>query len=100
MNDRTANEGIATLRLIASLPGGGEKPVELVLCRSYEVSTGEWECRFSIVGLYDDWPPARAANSWRALILASNFLHMLLDGIIVHGGSIRDPINGKAGGPR
>jgi len=84
----TTKDRLAARKLIATLPGGEEKPIEVVICRPYELATGEWECLFAIVGMYEDWPPARADDAWGALTLALGFLRSLLEGLINHGGSV------------
>jgi hypothetical protein len=93
--DPKSMETIASLRLNAAEPGGKEKPIELILCRPYPVDTGEWECRFSIVGLLEDMPPTRNADSWRALVLATNFMRMHLEMMIDCGGRLTDPASGR-----
>jgi hypothetical protein len=89
--DPRSMEVIASLRLNAAEPGGEEKEVELVLYRPYPVDTGEWECRFSITGLLEGMPPARAADSWRAMVLATNFVRLHLEMMVDCGGRLTDP---------
>lgn len=93
--DAKSLEIIASLKLNATVPGGHEKPIELVLCRPYPVHTGEWECRFSIVGLLEGMPPTRDADSWRALVLATSFMRMHLETMIDCGGRLTDPVTGR-----
>jgi hypothetical protein len=93
--DPKSMDTIASLRLIAAKPGGEETPIELILCRPYPVGTGAWECRFSIVGLLEDMPPTRDADSWRALVLATNFIRMHLEVMIECGGRLSDPTSGR-----